>query len=100
MNSISAKRIPLLVAAVLLTTLLQVGTVRLAAQINSATITGSIVDNQRGVIPGATVTVTNEETQARKAVPSNDVGEYAVPYLAPGRYSLAAEKPGMAPYRQ
>jgi len=39
---------------------------KLVAQINSATITGSIFDSSRAAIPGANVTVINEDTKCRK----------------------------------
>lgn len=72
----------------------------LTAQINSATITGSISDNSRAVIPGATVTVTNQETKVAKTVETDEAGEYAVPYLAPGRYTVSVDKQGLSNYRR
>ena len=86
--------------AVAFLTVLQLSNEKLVAQINSATITGSIFDSSRAAIPGASVTVTNEDTHVSKAVASGESGEYAVPYLAPGRYTVTVGKSGLSTYRQ
>jgi hypothetical protein len=56
----------------------------LHAQFN-ATLQGTVSDPLGGVIPGATVTLTNNETQAKQAVTTSGEGFYRFTGLAPGR---------------
>src|SRR5882762_9751681 len=93
-------RARILLFAVAFFTILQLSHEKLVAQINSATITGSIFDSSRAAIPGANVTVINEDTKVSKVVASDEAGEYAVPYLAPGRYAVTVGKLGLSTYRQ
>jgi len=60
----------------------------LYAQTVSATIQGTITDGTGAVIPAATVTVINLETNIQRRVTSNAVGFYAVTNLPPGRYRV------------
>ena len=55
---------------------------------------GTVVDSQGGVLPGATITITNQDTGTYREVVSNPDGAWYVPSLAPGRYQLAAELQG------
>ena len=43
-----------------------------SAQIRSATITGTVTDPTRAVIPGATVVLTNQETNAATTLVTTD----------------------------
>src|SRR5262245_28953222 len=66
------------------------------AQINSATVSGIVTDESKGVLPGTTVTVTDLET-GRKFVAVTDArGAYQMPPLPPGVYKLEAELSGFA----
>jgi iron complex outermembrane receptor protein len=57
-------------------------------------ITG-IVRNVRGeAMPGATITITNQQTGATRVVTSGANGAYDATGLAPGVYTVAAELPG------
>ena len=42
-----------------------------------------------------TLKVTNVETNISQLVSSNEVGDYTVPYLNPGRYTLEVSSPGV-----
>ena len=53
-----------------------------------------LVRDPQGVIPGAEVTLTNEETNAVRTVVSNDVGEYVFTGVLPGVYSVRVALPG------
>jgi hypothetical protein len=64
------------------------------AQIKSCSIVGLVRDKTGGSIPGAEVSAINEETNVAVNVRSNGDGQYAVPYLAPGRYTVTATKQG------
>lgn len=61
-----------------------------------ASLQGTVTDPQGNVIPGATVTLTSNETNFTKIVTTSGSGVYAIPGLAPGRYTLTVEKPGFA----
>ncbi len=81
--------------AVLLTLGVVFGT-RVVAQTSTAQISGTITDASGAVVPQAKVTVTNEETGVKRELQTNDVGSYMVPMLPPGRYTVGAEKQGLA----
>ncbi len=57
-------------------------------------ITGQITDSTGGLVAGAKVTVTNENTNATRVVTTNAAGIYNVPSLTPGIYVVKAEAPG------
>jgi hypothetical protein len=62
------------------------------AQIKSGAITGTVTDNNDAVIPGATVTVLNQQTNVSATAVTDDSGNFNVPYLAPGTYAVNVEK--------
>ena len=66
----------------------------LQAQVDKATIIGTIIDPSGAVIVGASVTVTSVETGARYTGESNAAGIYRVSGLPIGTYSLEYEKNG------
>jgi hypothetical protein len=57
-------------------------------------IAGKVTDPQGAVIPDASVTVTNVETNSVRRTRSNDLGYFEVTLLNPGQYSVAVEAPG------
>src|SRR5262252_130407 len=65
-----------------------------AAQGVRATIVGRVADDSGAVVPGATITVTNTGTNESRSVVVNDNGDYAIPQLPPGQYTLTAEYTG------
>src|SRR4030095_14167985 len=62
----------------------------------SATLTGTVVDNV-GVVPGATVTATQVSTTVPRTVTTNEQGEFRIPSLPPGRYTVKVEMDGFKP---
>ena len=62
------------------------------AQQETATITGIVRDASGGIVPKATVTVTNVQTNITAKTETDDQGAYVIPSLRPGEYSVAAEK--------
>lgn len=62
------------------------------AQIKSSTITGTVTDSTGAVIPSATVTVINQETNVASTTVTDESGSFTVPYLAPGLYTVNVEK--------
>ena len=64
------------------------------AQVDRATITGTVSDESGGALTTATVTVTNTETKIVNRVKTNDDGGYLVVNLIPGQYVVEAEAAG------
>ncbi|MCP5120726.1 MAG: carboxypeptidase regulatory-like domain-containing protein [bacterium] len=63
-------------------------------QSNLATVTGVVTDVGDAVIPGATVTVRNVDTNIDRVMQTNEVGVYTITNLQPGNYELTAESEG------
>ena len=76
------QRLPLLVALVALVT------APVYAQRTTATIRGSVTDSTKAVIPGATVTVTGEDTGFTRSVTTNAAGLYSFAELPMGSYKV------------
>ena len=55
-----------------------------------------LVRDAEGVIPGAEVTLTSDETNASRGVVSNDVGEYVFSGVQPGVYTVKVGLSGFA----
>src|SRR5919106_1394372 len=66
------------------------------AQQEAATVVGEVRDPSGAVVPNATVTVTNIDTNISVVTVTNDRGSYTVPNLRPGGYSVSAEAPGFS----
>jgi len=64
------------------------------AQTYQGRVLGSVTDEQGAAVKGAKVLITNVETGASRTVETTDSGDYVVPNLAPGLYSVVAEAPG------
>ncbi|MGH9338987.1 MAG: TonB-dependent receptor domain-containing protein [Acidobacteriota bacterium] len=59
-----------------------------------ASIQGTVTDTSGAVIPGVSVTVTNQETGLSQEVITTDEGVYRVSALPPGRYTVSAQLEG------
>ena len=66
----------------------------LSAQVDRATLSGVVRDAGGGVIPGATVTVTNLATNIEPHQPTSETGAYQAVNLVPGRYQVDVELSG------
>lgn len=64
------------------------------AQSTHGTITGTVVDSSKAVVPGVSITVTNVGTNNTRVVFSSSEGNYEAANLSPGTYRLKAELPG------
>jgi carboxypeptidase family protein/TonB-dependent receptor-like protein len=65
-----------------------------AAQGTTGSISGTITDSQKGVVPGVTILVKQTETGTERSVVSDEHGRYTVLSLSPGPYRLTAELSG------
>jgi hypothetical protein len=68
------------------------------AQEFRATIRGRVVDTSGGAMPGATVTVQNQDTNETATAVTNQEGSFTVPFLRPGNYTLTIEMSGFQKY--
>src|SRR5205809_3621437 len=68
--------------------------VPLSAQLQTGRLLGTVLDEQRAAVPGATVTVTNLATNLARAVTSDGEGNYVVTPLDPGLYRITASLQG------
>ena len=60
----------------------------------TGTITGSVLDQDGLVLPGATVIAENTATGATRETVTTGAGSYTIPALLPGPYRVRAELPG------
>jgi iron complex outermembrane receptor protein len=65
------------------------------AYAQTGSVSGTVVDESGGVVPGATVTLTGQGR--REIAISGSAGEYRFANLAPGTYQLAVSLSGFAP---
>ena len=66
----------------------------LLAQGTTGSISGTVMDETGGVIPGVTVTVTNLDTGISRVLVSGDEGLYLAPQLDVGNYEVKGELTG------
>jgi hypothetical protein len=62
----------------------------------TGTILGRVTDPSGAVVPGASVTILNQETNAVRMVETDDSGNYSALLLTPGLYRISVEKPTFA----
>ena len=65
-----------------------------SAQVDRATLSGIVRDTGGGVVPGATVTVTNLATNIEQHQATSETGSYQAVNLVPGRYQVEVELSG------
>jgi hypothetical protein len=63
-------------------------------QISNATLTGTVTDSTKAVLPGVTVSATNNGTGVVVTDVSNEAGAYTIVGLIPGTYTVSADLPG------
>jgi hypothetical protein len=66
----------------------------------TATISGTARDQSGAVLPGVTITVTQQETGLVRTTVSNDTGSFVLPNLPLGPYRLEAMLQGFATFAQ
>jgi hypothetical protein len=83
----------LFASAAMLVLCLSVST-QVFGQANNATLTGTVSDSTGAILPGVTITSTNNATGVVTMVLTNEAGAYNIQSLLPGAYTLSAELPG------
>ena len=71
----------------------------LLAQINTATISGTVTDASGAAVPGATVVVENAASHVHRDAQTNAAGTYSVPLLQPGAYDVTISKDGFSTFK-
>ena len=67
-----------------------------AAYAQNAQISGTLKDQTGAIVPGVTVTAKNVDTGLSRSAVSQTNGDYRIPALPPGRYTLTTELSGFA----
>src|SRR6059036_439881 len=78
----------------LLLTLLVAGAADLGAQSNTGRISGTVTDSSGAVLPGVTVTVTQQGTGLSRSATTDASGAYVFVSLPVGTYDASAELSG------
>jgi hypothetical protein len=60
----------------------------------TATLVGTVADSSGAVVPNVSITVTSKDTGLTRKTTSNQAGNYVVPLLPVGEYSITAEVTG------
>src|SRR5215204_474005 len=68
--------------------------ISVAAQGTTSRVIGTVADTAGAAVPAATVTLTNEATNAAMTTETNDSGGYVFDLIQPGNYSVTVEKAG------
>jgi hypothetical protein len=69
----------------------------MAQSTSTATLSGIVTDPSEGVIAGAMVRLTNEDTQFGRQILTDQAGFYRFDLVPPGTYDLRVEQKGFAP---
>ena len=71
-----------------------------AAQTSSATISGHVVDQSGGVVPNASVTLLNQQTNVQVTKQTNGSGDFIFPDVQPGTFTVIVKGAGYKELRQ
>jgi hypothetical protein len=72
----------------------------LEAQEARGRITGVVMDSNKSVVPGATVSIVDPARNTTVTLTTNDEGLFQAPYLFPGLYRVVVENAGFKKYIQ
>src|ERR1700741_2449644 len=75
-------------------------TVSVWAQLSTATLFGTVTDNTGAVIPNATITLTQGDTNFKRTGQANEQGQYRAEFLPIGSYTAKVEAGGFRVYEQ
>src|SRR5256885_2536107 len=64
------------------------------SQTGTSIVSGTVTDPSGGVVPGATVTLTNTQTNAVRTTKSTDSGSYIFDLITPAKYRVEVEAKG------
>lgn len=90
----------LLIASLILVAALAAAPTIVSAQAGRAEINGTVFDETKAFVPGATVTVANDATGLSRTVTTGPDGRFIIPTLVPGTYSVVVELQGFETSRR
>jgi hypothetical protein len=73
---------------------------QLVAQSDRGTITGTVTDSSGALIPNVPIVLTNTQTGTKEDTVTTGTGNYTLPGLPVGTYSLFVSYPGFSKYEQ
>ena len=71
-----------------------------SAQLLQGSLDGNVVDSSQAAIPGAAVTLTNQQTGAVRTAQTGPAGGYSFPTIASGQWTLEVKSDGFQTYRE
>jgi hypothetical protein len=74
-----------------------VTSVAVMAQSPTATLTGTVTDQNDAVLPGVNIAIINISNAFERSTVTNGEGAFVVPLLAAGTYTVKAEREGFTP---
>ena len=80
--------------------LLSISLISLSAQETRSALLGTVRDSAGAVVAGATVAITNTETNSNTTLTTNDSGYFEAPYLLPATYTITVTATGFKTYVQ
>ena len=66
----------------------------------TGTVSGHVIDQNGGALPGATVTAKSPNLQGSRNVVTTTTGDYIIPFLPPGEYTVTFELKGFETAQQ
>jgi hypothetical protein len=67
------------------------------AQSATATLSGTVTDQNGAVVPGVEITIINKATGLQRQATTGDQGEFTVPLLPPSAYTVRIQHTGFSP---
>src|SRR5262249_58916358 len=67
---------------------------------DTGVVSGTVVDSTGQVVPGATVTLTSENTRDLRTQTSNERGDFSFRAVTPGSYTVKVELPGFRSFER
>ena len=92
----SRSRIPMLSSFLILLLFIP----QMHAQLTTGSLSGTITDTARAVVPNANVVLLDEATKDRRTTTSNSVGRFTFAAVQPGTYTVTIEAPGFTTWQQ
>src|SRR5437667_11233281 len=74
------------------------GSLALSQELTTGSIVGVVRDETGAVIPGASVSITNKATGAKRTGISSETGDFSIPGLLPALYDVRVEMSGFRGY--
>ncbi|HEY6247809.1 MAG TPA: TonB-dependent receptor [Pyrinomonadaceae bacterium] len=96
-SSVLSSRNQILLFSVLVLLIYQSSLISGLAQNATATLTGTVVDQNNAVLTNVNISVISIARGFQRSVVTNSAGQFVVPLLPPGTYIVKAEQKGFAP---